>query len=110
MALLRCDHQARPPAWWGSKEVTDYTGINEERMVELHEHLRRTGYCRIEKSDLGNVLPHGGWLVRPTALDNDKRYCRIESDMHALWVEERGEKAAERMSCWPAPGPDQRPA
>lgn len=87
-----------PTRGGGSKEVVDYTGICEEKMVELHDHLRRTGYCRIEKSDLGGVLPHGGWLVRPTALDNDKRYCRIESDMHSLWVEERGEAAANRMS------------
>jgi hypothetical protein len=77
---------------------TSFDGIDEDRMGELHEYLRRTVYCRIEKRDLGDSLPHGGWVIAPLALDATMvRYNRLEREFLTVMMEERGVEAAQRM-------------
>jgi hypothetical protein len=83
-----------------SRFGTSFAGCDTERMLELHEYLRRTVYCRIEKSDLGDLLPWGSWLVRPTALMTGEmhRYNRLAEDFLTVVMEEKGRLAAERAA------------
>jgi SWI/SNF-related matrix-associated actin-dependent regulator 1 of chromatin subfamily A len=82
----------------GGRKATVY-GVDTEECERLHEYLRRTIYCRREKSDLpGDVLPHSGWIVTPLALPADvmTRYKRVEKDLYNLILEEQGIEAAWR--------------
>ena len=77
----------------------DYNGVNLDRMGELHENLRRTLYVRREKADLGDALPHGGWIIKPIALNGVLgRYQRIEDDFLALVREEEGPESMWRKA------------
>lgn len=79
---------------------TSFTGIDMDKMAELHEYLRRTVYCRIEKSDLGDSLPHGGWVITPMALDmaTMSRYRNLSAAFLQVMMAERGKEAAARMA------------
>ena len=82
-----------------SRFGTSFTGVDIERMEELHEYLRRTVYCRIEKRDLGDLLPWGNWLVRPLALNGRMaRYKRLSDEFLTVVMEEKGRLAAERAA------------
>lgn len=84
----------------GGKHATNFGGIDLETAHDLHVNLRRTVYCRREKSDLGEgVLPHSGWIVTPLALTSENlvRYRRVEREFLALIEEERGAEAMWRM-------------
>ena len=83
-----------------SRFGTSFAGCDQERMLELHDYLRRTVYCRIEKRDLGDLLPWGNWLVRPTALMGDamRRYERLSKAFLEVVMEEKGQLAAERAA------------
>lgn len=77
---------------------TTFNGVELAKMAELHEMLRRTVYCRREKADLGDTLPHGGWIVSPLALNNLTRYERLEKEFLDLILEEEGPEAVWRKS------------
>lgn len=78
---------------------TSFNGIPQlERMAELHEMLRRTVYVRREKSDLGDKLPHSGWIITPLALSNLTRYERLEKEFLNLILEEEGPESMWRKS------------
>ncbi len=83
-----------------SRFGTDFTGVNMDHIGELHDNLRRTVYVRREKADLGDALPHAGWIVLPLALQGEamRRYTRLEKDFLALMEEEHGPAAAWRAS------------
>ena len=84
-----------------SRFGTSFNGVDIEKMADLHDYLRRTAYCRIEKSDLGDALPHGGWIHRPDRLMERSaigRYNRLEQEFLALMLEEEGPEAAWRMA------------
>lgn len=83
-----------------SRFGTSFSGCDIERMHELHDYMRRTVYCRIEKSDLGDLLPWGAWLVRPTALMTGEmaRYNRLSEEFLQVVLEEKGRLAAERAA------------
>ena len=70
-------------------------GTNFERMPELHGNLRSTVYVRREKSDLGDMLPHSGWIVKPIALGGGAmtRYRRIEREFLSMVLAEKGPEA-----------------
>ena len=73
---------------------TRFDGVDMGRMAELHEALRRSVYVRREKSDLGDLLPHGGWVITPMALEGSMaRYRRIEKEFLDLVLEEQGPEA-----------------
>ena len=77
----------------------NYNGVDLSKMSQLHEYLRRTVYVRREKSDLGDVLPHGGWIVKPIALNGVlRRYAALERDFLATVRDEEGPAAAMRKS------------
>ena len=81
--------------WTGKREVTVFKGADMSRMAQLHELLRRTVYVRREKDDLGDLLPHHGWVITPLALNGTmSRYRRIEKDFFNLILEENGPEAA----------------
>lgn len=85
----------------GGRRFTTFGGIDAATALTLHDHLRRTMYCRREKSDLGdNVLPHSGWVIAPLALPNGtmRRYQRVEKDFYNLCAEERGQVWADKVS------------
>jgi len=74
-------------------------GVTMSRMPELHDLLRRTVYIRREKSDLGEALPHSGWIVKPIALNGVlTRYRRIEREFLDLVREEDGPEAMWRKA------------
>ena len=70
-------------------------GTNFDRMPELHGNLRSTVYVRREKSDLGDMLPHSGWIVKPIALGGGAmaRYRRIEREFLNMVLAEKGPEA-----------------
>jgi len=73
---------------------TSFGGVDMSEMENLHQYLRRTVYVRREKSDLGDALPHSGWIVKPIALNGTMgRYNRIERDFLNLVMEEQGPEA-----------------
>lgn len=75
-----------------------YNGVDMDKMHELHEYLRRTVYVRREKSDLGEALPHSGWIIKPIALNGVLgRYQAIEDDFRSVVLQERGPEAMWRM-------------
>jgi hypothetical protein len=74
-------------------------GCNFARMPELHDMLRSTVYVRREKSDLGEALPHSGWIIKPIALNGVlTRYRRIEKQFLDLVLEEQGPEAMWRKA------------
>jgi hypothetical protein len=74
-------------------------GCNFDRMPLLHDMLRSTVYVRREKSDLGEALPHSGWIVKPIALNGVlTRYRRIEKDFLNLVMDEQGPEAMWRKA------------
>src|SRR6185295_2827702 len=76
-----------------------YNGADMDKMAELHEYLRRTVYVRREKGDLGEALPHSGWIIKPIALNGVLgRYQRFEDDFRGLVNEEKGPEAMWRMA------------
>lgn len=79
---------------------TTFTGVELDTVNDLHEYLRRTVYVRREKSDLGDALPHSGWIVLPLALQGEamQRYKRLEKEFLAMMEEEHGPAAAWRMA------------
>lgn len=82
----------------GGRKATVY-GVDTDECEKLHNYLRRTVYCRREKSDLGEgVLPHSGWIITPLALPAESmvRYQRVEKDLYNLILEEQGLEAAWR--------------
>jgi SWI/SNF-related matrix-associated actin-dependent regulator 1 of chromatin subfamily A len=77
---------------------TSFAGCERNKMPQLHDLLRRTVYVRREKTDVGN-LPHGGWLVKPIALNGVlTRYRRIEREFLDLVREEEGPEAMWRKA------------
>ena len=80
-----------------SRFGTSFNGVDLERAGELHDYLRRTVYVRREKSDLGDLLPHSGWVVTPIALNGALgRYQRLEREFFNVILEENGPEAAWR--------------
>jgi hypothetical protein len=79
---------------------TSFAGADMDEMERLHEYLRRTVYIRREKSDLGDVLPHGGWIIKPLALPNAamRTYDRVVKNFLAWYEETRGKGASERAA------------
>lgn len=78
---------------------TSYNQSDLSKLGQLHEYLRRTVYVRREKSDLGNVLPNSGWLIRPIALNGVlARYNRVEQDFLNLILEEEGPESMWRKA------------
>ena len=77
---------------------TDFGGASH--IEDLHEYLRRTVYVRREKSDLGDALPHAGWVVLPLALQGSAmvKYRRYEKEFLAMIEEEKGPAAMLRAS------------
>ena len=76
----------------------DFTGTTTDRMVDLHEALRRWGYARIERRQVQG-LPNGGWLVVPLALNGCMaRYERLSRDFLATVLAEKGPEAMWRAS------------
>lgn len=76
---------------------TNFGGVDMDEMERLHEYLRRTVYIRREKTDLGDVLPHGGWIIKPVALPNAamRTYDRVVKNFLAWYEETRGRGAAD---------------
>ena len=98
----------------GGRKVTDF-GTDFARLPELHDALRRTVYIRREKADLGDALPHSGWIIKPLALNGVlRRYEQIERDVLAVVKAEKGpeaymraaraEKLVQVMSMWAEAG------
>jgi hypothetical protein len=83
-----------------SRFGTSFSGCDLDKMHELHDYLRRTVYCRIEKSDLGDTLPWGSWLVRQLALMGAlmRRYEELSEDFLGVVLREKGKLAAERAA------------
>ena len=81
-----------------SQYGTDFGGASH--IEDLHEFLRRTVYVRREKSDLGEALPHAGWVVLPLALQGSAmvKYRRYEKEFLAMIEEEKGPAAMMRAS------------
>lgn len=80
---------------------TNFNGCDLDQVQNLHEYLRRTVYVRREKGDLGDKLPHSGWIVLPLSLQGSeytRRYHRIEREFLDLMTEEHGPAAAWRMA------------
>ena len=80
---------------------TDFGGVSMETINDLHTYLRRSVYIRREKGDLGDALPHAGWVITPFALQGTeamRRYERIEKDFLNLMLEEKGPAAMWRAS------------
>lgn len=84
----------------GGRFKTDFGGVDLSQMHNLHEYLRRTVYARIEKSDLGDVLPNSGWIVKPIALPDTamRDYDRYAKDILAAIMDEGGVEAYLRAS------------
>lgn len=83
----------------GTRTVTSFAGVDMDQMVALHDYLRRTIYVRREKSDLGDFLPHSGWVITPIALNGVlARYNRVEKDFLNLVLEEDGPEAMWRKA------------
>src|SRR4029077_13356136 len=83
----------------GTRSVTSFAGVDMDQMANLHDYLRRTVYVRREKSDLGDMLPHSGWIITPIALNGVlARYNRVERDFLALVMEEEGPEAMWRKA------------
>jgi Helicase conserved C-terminal domain len=78
----------------------NYNGCDLDRMSELHEYLRRTVYTRVEKRDLGDDLPHSGWIVKPIALGRAilRRYADIEEKFLQLVLDEEGPESMWRKA------------
>jgi hypothetical protein len=73
---------------------TSFGGVDIEECERLHDYLRRTVYVRREKADLGEALPHSGWIIKPIALNGVlTRYERIERDFLNLVMQEEGPEA-----------------
>lgn len=73
---------------------TSFGGVDIDEAHKLHDYLRRTVYVRREKADLGEALPHSGWIIKPIALNGVlSRYERIERDFLNLIMEEEGPEA-----------------
>jgi hypothetical protein len=76
-----------------------YKGVDMDRMGELHEYLRRTVYVRREKGDLGEALPHSGWIIKPIALNGVlDRYQALEDDFRGVVLQEKGPEAMWRAA------------
>ena len=84
-----------PTQVFTGKGMATVFGTNFDRMPELHGNLRSTVYVRREKSDLGDMLPHSGWIVKPIALGGGAmaRYRRIEREFLAMVLDEKGPEA-----------------
>jgi len=100
--------------WNGHKTITSFS-TDYSKLGELHERLRDTVYVRREKSDLGDILPNGAWLLRPFALNGAmRRYDAIARDVLKVIQEENGpaaymraaraEKLREVMMLWEEAG------
>jgi SWI/SNF-related matrix-associated actin-dependent regulator 1 of chromatin subfamily A len=77
-----------------SRFGTSFGGVDLDEARKLHDYLRRTIYVRREKADLGDDLPHSGWIIKPIALNGVlARYERIERDFLNLVAEEEGPEA-----------------
>ena len=91
-----CDPKAVDAGRNGIKH--DFTGTTTNRMVELHEALRRNGYARVERKDV-HGLPNGGWLVVPLALNGCMaRYEALSRDFLSTVLAEKGPEAMWRAS------------
>ena len=99
----------------GGRQVTVFNGADPATLTALHENLRRSIYVRREKSDLGNLLPHSGWIVKPIALNGVlRRYNDLERDFlntvlaeegpEAYWKKSRMEAAQQMMALWQEAG------
>ena len=77
--------------------------------------MTETVYVRREKSDLGNALPHSGWVIKPIALNGVlDRYDRLAQDFlaevrdaegpEAMWRKAKMEAAQRMFALWQEAG------
>ena len=77
----------------------DFNGADMAQLPVLHDALRRSVMGRRDKKDLGNLLPHSGWVITPIALNGVlARYNRIAREFLQLVRDEDGVEAMWRKA------------